>query len=176
MAPKTSQRSVPLSKATGKKSKAKPIPKEPLSTSERLKRLFSSLCAQIDGGHYNNAVKTCDKSAFSILRFQHMVLSEICCLVLRIEPKDQDALQTKLFLLLQTEQYNSALALIDANDEYAFERAYSLYRVNQEQGAREALEVTKKQKGEDDRGAIHLEAQMVQTCPYHENRSLMRSA
>jgi signal recognition particle subunit SRP72 len=37
-------------------------PKQPAPVSERLKRLFTSLCAQIDGGHFANAVKTCDKS------------------------------------------------------------------------------------------------------------------
>lgn len=93
--------------------------------------------------------------------------------VLRIEPKDEDALQTKLFLLLQTEQYSVALALIDGDDAYAFEKAYSLYRTNQEVEAREALETTKKSKGEDDRGVIHLEAQLVriQVAPIHRPRS-----
>jgi signal recognition particle subunit SRP72 len=33
-----------------------------LSETEQLKRLFRALCAQIDGGHLVNAVKTCDKS------------------------------------------------------------------------------------------------------------------
>jgi len=79
-----------------------------LSIQERLKRLFTSLCAQIDGGHFNNAVKTCDK-------------------ILRLDPKDADARQTKLFLLLQTEQYSAALSLIDSDDDrshHAYERAY----------------------------------------------------
>jgi hypothetical protein len=30
-------------------------PKEPLPPAERLKRLFTSLCAQIDGGHLERA-------------------------------------------------------------------------------------------------------------------------
>ena len=38
--------------------------KQPLPAQEVLKRLFTSLCAQIDGGHFANAVKTCDKSMF----------------------------------------------------------------------------------------------------------------
>ena len=94
-----------------------------------------------------------------------MTTNERCSLVLRLDPQDADALQTKLFLLLQTEQYNAALTLIDSNDEYAFERAYSLYRSNQAAEAREALETTKKQKGQDERGALHLEAQLVRAHP-----------
>lgn len=40
--------------------------KKPTPVPERLKRLFTSLCAQIDGGHFGNAVKTCDKSAYRV--------------------------------------------------------------------------------------------------------------
>ena len=80
---------------------------------------------------------------------------------MRLEPNDPDALQTKVFLLLQTEQYAPALTLIEGNDKYAFEKAYSLYRTNQEADARNALEVTKRNKGDDDRGVQHLEAQLV---------------
>ena len=63
----------PLAKAhpaakTGAKmmrgAKQKATPKQPLSAADRLKRLFTSLCAQIDGGYYANAIKTCDKSAY----------------------------------------------------------------------------------------------------------------
>lgn len=50
------------SKQKGKDYARKATPKQPLGVQERLKRLFTSLCAQIDGGHYNNAIKTCDKS------------------------------------------------------------------------------------------------------------------
>ena len=70
-------------------------------------------------------------------------------------------MQTKLFLLLQTEQYSAALALTSGSDKYAFETAYSLYRTNRESEARSALETTKRSKGEDDRGVQHLEAQLV---------------
>jgi len=48
----------------GKRSTGKGEHKQPLPLPERLKRLFTSLCAQIDGGHFQNAIKTCDKSAF----------------------------------------------------------------------------------------------------------------
>ena len=66
-----------------------------------------------------------------------------------------------MFLLLQTEQYNTALSLTDSNGTYAFEKAYSLYRTNQEADAPNALAVTKQNKGDDDRGVLHLEAQLV---------------
>lgn len=84
--------------------------------------------------------------------------------VLRLEPADVDARQTKLFLLLQTEQYSAALDLIeqDANaKDHAYERVYSLYRLQHESEARDILEVLKEEKGEDDRGIVHLEAQLV---------------
>jgi len=124
----------------------KTTPKQPLSLQESLKRLFTSLCAQIDGGHFSNAVKTCDK-------------------ILRLDPKDADARQTKLFLLLQTEQYSTALSLIDADDvhtHHAYERAYSLYRLSHESEAREVLESIKGNRdAEDSRGLMHLEAQLA---------------
>jgi signal recognition particle subunit SRP72 len=109
--------------------------------------LFTSLCAQIDGGHFINALKTCDK-------------------ILRIDPNDKDALQTKLFLLLQTEQYDAALSLIGngnkgSDSEHAFERTYSLYRVQREQEAVGGLKVLKEGSNEEDeRGVLHLEAQL----------------
>lgn len=38
--------------------------KEPSPVSERIRKHFKSLVAQIDGGHLKNAIKTCDKSTF----------------------------------------------------------------------------------------------------------------
>lgn len=83
--------------------------------------------------------------------------------VLRLAPGDTDALQTKLFLLLQTEKYGDALALIDGEDKFAFEKAYSLYRLHKEEEVEEVLGSLKQEKGKDDRGVTHLEAQLV--CP-----------
>lgn len=57
------------SKQKGKDYARKATPKQPLPVQERLKRLFTSLCAQIDGGHYNNAIKTCDKSIADVFSF-----------------------------------------------------------------------------------------------------------
>lgn len=122
------------------KSKPKAV-KRPLSLAEKLKRLFNSLCAQVDGGHFANAIKTCDK-------------------ILRLEPSDQDAAQTKLFLLLQTEQYGAALSLIDSQGDHAFEKAYSLYRLHQEAEVEGLVAEMKKTPSEDERGVIHLEAQL----------------
>jgi signal recognition particle subunit SRP72 len=75
-----------------------------------------------------------------------------------------DALQTKLFLLLQTEQYDAALTLIESDADpsrLAYERAYCLYRLQKETEAKDLLEVVKKSKSADDRGVLHLEAQLV---------------
>lgn len=114
-----------------------------------MKRLFKSLCAQIDGGHFVNALKTCEK-------------------VLRINSKDSDALQAKLFLLLQTEQYDAALALISENGSEGtgreFEKAYALYRLRRESDAGDVLSNVKGGHGPSDfhsRGIIHLEAQLA---------------
>ncbi|KAI0359468.1 hypothetical protein OH77DRAFT_1419967 [Trametes cingulata] len=128
------------------KARQKAAPKQPLPVADRLKRLFTSLCAQIDGGHFANAIKTCDK-------------------ILRVDPRDPDALQTKLFLLLQTDQYAAALALIGGQggeaDEHAFEKAYSLYRLHREEEATNVLQTLKAKEQEDDRGLLHLEAQLA---------------
>lgn len=87
-----------------------------------------------------------------------------------LDPADQDALQTKLYLLLQTEQYAAALALIDDNGEHTFERMYSSYRLHKEVEVESTLAELKETGGEEDRGVIHLEAQLVSTmhlprCP-----------
>lgn len=117
-------------------------PKQPIPVEERLRRLFKSLCAQIDGGHFTSAIKTCHK-------------------ILRLDPTDGDALQTELFLLLQTEQYEAALSLIgdDASGRRAFEKAYALYRFHKEEEASNVLQRLK-QTQKDQRGVLHLDAQL----------------
>lgn len=85
-------------------------------------------------------------------------------LVLNLQADDPDAKQTKLFLLLQTEQYDAALTLIDQTgkgSDHKFEQAYALYRLQNEVEARDALKAAKEEKEVLDRGAIHLEAQLV---------------
>ncbi|KAJ7093438.1 hypothetical protein B0H15DRAFT_832327 [Mycena belliarum] len=118
----------------------------PPPVSDQLKRLFTTLCAQIDGGHHASAIRTCDK-------------------ILRLAPADPDALQTKLFLLLTTDQAAAAIALIEAlNAEgttelgYSFERAYALYCLQKKDDARAAL--AQEAPGVDERGVQHLEAQL----------------
>lgn len=125
----------------GLKPKHKAIAKKELSSEERVRRLFKALCAQVDGGHFKNAVKTCDK-------------------ILRIDHSDQDAFRTKLFLLLQTEQYEVALALMDSlNESRQYEKTYALYRLHREKEALSALDDLKA-KSPEDRGVMHLEAQL----------------
>ncbi|KAG7091481.1 hypothetical protein E1B28_010512 [Marasmius oreades] len=122
----------------------KSTPKQPIPVPDRLKRLFNSLCAQIDGGHFTNAIKTCDK-------------------ILRLSPDDPDALRTKLSLFLHTEQYTSALELIEKDEDdsnHGFEKAYVHYRMQNEEQARNILDALKDGSGDDDRSAMHLEAQL----------------
>lgn len=86
--------------------------------------------------------------------------------VLRIYPDDVDALSTKLFLLLQVDQYQPALTVIDGHKDkskLAFERAYTLYRSHEDTEAHEIIRSLKEQNA-DDRGLAHLEAQLV--CIY----------
>jgi signal recognition particle subunit SRP72 len=68
MPPKTmASKRAPVSTHKGQSTRSKKPtkPKAPLPVDEQLKRLFNSLCAQIDGGHLPNAIKTCDKSLCS---------------------------------------------------------------------------------------------------------------
>ncbi|KAI0250041.1 hypothetical protein BJV78DRAFT_617124 [Lactifluus subvellereus] len=121
--------------------KRKILPRKEIPLGDRVQRLFTSLCAQIDGSHFTNAIKTCDK-------------------VLRLVPDDKDAKQTKLFLLLQTERYGDALALLQHSKESsAFELAYSLYRLQRLDEAAHLIDGIK-QRQDQNRGALHLEAQL----------------
>ena len=81
--------------------------------------------------------------------------------VLRIEPGDKNAIQAKIFLLLQTEQYQQALSLLGNTPEYAFERAYLLYRLQRESEANEIVEGISVGEDREDRAVMHLKAQMV---------------
>lgn len=58
--------------AKSSKSKAKTSSKPPLTDEERTKKHFKSLLAQVEGGHWKNALKTCDKSAYFIL-YSHLI-------------------------------------------------------------------------------------------------------
>jgi hypothetical protein len=98
----------------------------------------------------------------------HAVFDNHLGSVLRLVPDDNDAKQTKLFLLLQTERYNDALSLLD--EASAFERTYSLYRLQQLDEAAQLLGKVK-QRHEQNRGALHLEAQLVRVL-----YSIMRSS
>lgn len=84
--------------------------------------------------------------------------------VLRLDPKDKDALQAKLSLLMEDGQYTAALELLDSSastsEDDAYKRAYALYRSQQEAEAAEVLSGMK-QRNPDDRKILHLEAQTV---------------
>lgn len=144
---------------TVKKSQSKPV-SAPKTSSDvgRLKRLFNSLVAQVDDGHFTNAIKTCNKSISVVLTLVRLI-DNLIPLVLAVQADDPDALQTKLFLLLQTDQYKPALALMDASTDvdYTFERAYALYRLQNEADAMKLLTEMK----QEHRGMLHLEAQLV---------------
>ncbi|KZS87764.1 hypothetical protein SISNIDRAFT_476181 [Sistotremastrum niveocremeum HHB9708] len=151
------------SPGTSKKGPAKKV----VPPEDKIKKHFTSLLAQIEGGHYKNAVRTCDK-------------------ILRIRPGDVDALEAKIYLLLQSEEYEAALELIstpanapakaggkekekEKEGEYEYEKAYSLYRLHREDDALSILSSLKsslksESKSSDanevDRGVLHLDAQV----------------
>lgn len=86
-------------------------------------------------------------------------------------PDDNDARQTKLFLLLQTERYSDALTLLGtANQSSVFERAYSSYRLQHLDEAVRLLDGVKERR-EQGRGALHLEAQLVRSTSSLEAQS-----
>ncbi|KAG9123217.1 hypothetical protein FRC07_000082 [Ceratobasidium sp. 392] len=123
--------------------------KAPKPLEVRVKQLFKSLCAQIDGGHLANAIKTCDK-------------------ILRLTPDDADVLQTKLYLLLQTDQYPRALGIVESASGGAgssrssseLEKAYILYRMHKEKEAKEIVDEAKGKENVPKDGFAHLEAQL----------------
>lgn len=102
-------------------------------------------------------------------------LSSDAVQVLRILPNDPDTVRTKLFLLLQTDLYNSALELLETSSNaigpsgnssgYQFDKAYVLYRLHREDEAREILLAI----GDDasNRGVQHLDAQVVNMSVPH---------
>lgn len=92
--------------------------------------------------------------------------------MLALDPDDQDALHTKLWLLFKTNAYTQALDVTQSRpNEFHFERAYALYRLQRENEAAEVLAPL----GEPHRAAALLQAQIVScalnslgmTCPTH---------
>ena len=59
-----------------KGSKHQKSQKKTVKPEERIKRLFNSLCAQIDGGHFKNALKTCDKSKLGVYVYFEMYIAD----------------------------------------------------------------------------------------------------
>ncbi|GJJ08421.1 hypothetical protein Clacol_002637 [Clathrus columnatus] len=136
-----------MSQTTSKRKST--IPKQALPVHERVQRHFKSLVAQIEGNCLQNTIKTCDK-------------------ILRLEPNTIEALQTKLILLLQTEQYKLALELAqslrDSNRssfQSAFGMAYALYRLNRELEASDVANSITPNGEHESRALMHLKAQIA---------------
>jgi len=132
--------------AQGAHSKSKAPPPSP---EEKTKKYFKSLSAQIEGGHFANAVKTCDK----IIR-------------LASEPSDvPEALQAKVFCLLHLEKSMEALTVLDtfpcadATEAGGIERAYAFYRLNKEPSVVLPL-LDQLERPNIGRGGMHLKAQL----------------
>lgn len=78
--------------------------------------------------------------------------------MLTLDPDDQDAWQTKLWLLFKTNAYIQALDVTQSRpNEFGFERAYALYRLQREVEAADVLDGL----GESHRAPTLLQAQIV---------------
>ena len=64
----TASETTKAGKRIPKTSSGKPQPKvkKQIPTEDKLKKLFNSLCSQIDGGHFVNGIHTCDKSKLEL--------------------------------------------------------------------------------------------------------------
>jgi hypothetical protein len=151
-----------------------PKPARPLAG--RIHHLHRSLVDQINAGHLTNGIKTCQK-ILSLLSSGTEVPDEIKIdingesITSSKQEIKTNALQTLLFLLLQTDQYDLALETIESasqSDKLDFEKAYCLYRLHEEEKARELVEKLRATEGgsvgleqESARRLAHLEAQVV---------------
>ena len=138
------------------------------SQEDQLRRYFTSLCAQIDAGYPKNAIKTSNRSGSSASIFLWALVLSAFHTVLRILPNDVDTIRTKIFLLLQTDQYKEALSLVESSQDLLgdFGKAYVLYRLHREEEAASLLSHYFQKDGAADRGALHLDAQVVRSFPY----------
>lgn len=147
-------------------------PRPPRPAEERLPKLYHGLTDQVEGGHFENAKKTCSKSRSAVLRIRKPRRAWFTWLtraVLTLDPKSIPAFQTLLFLHLQTDDYTTALDIVSNPPSGAgpldFERAYCLYRLHRE---KEALAIVEK-LGERGRRVDHLEAQIVSDSQGHRS-------
>lgn len=168
MPPKASQANA------SKRTAFAPKPARPIAG--RIHHLHRSLVDQINAGHLTNGIKTCQK-IISLLSEGKDVPDEI---VIEVDGETittskqevkTNTLQTLLFLLLQTDQYDRALETIESasqSDKLEFEKAYCLYRLHEEEKAKELVEKLRATEGgsvgleqESARRLAHLEAQVV---------------
>lgn len=163
--------------AATKRTPFTPKPARPIAG--RIHHLHRSLVDQINAGHLTNGIKTCQK-ILSLLSNGTDVPDEIKIdingesITTSKQEIKTNALQTLLFLLLQTDQYDLALETIESasqSDKLDFEKAYCLYRLHEEEKARELVEKLRATEGgsvgleqESARRLAHLEAQVVSSA------------
>jgi signal recognition particle subunit SRP72 len=168
MPPKTKQPATPKRTAFVAK------PTRPVAT--RIHLLHRSLVDQINAGHLANGIKTCHKIlniVSSDTEAGDSVKIDVEGSTIEVSKQEvkSNALQTLLFLLLQTDQYDLALDTIESasqSDKLEFEKAYCLYRLHEEEKAKQLVESLRQTEGgsvgleqESARRLAHLEAQIV---------------
>ncbi|KAJ9126340.1 hypothetical protein QFC24_002073 [Naganishia onofrii] len=167
MPPKTKQPATPKRTAFVAK------PTRPVAT--RIHLLHRSLVDQINAGHLANGIKTCHKIlniVSSDTEAGDSVKIDVEGSTIEVSKQEvkSNALQTLLFLLLQTDQYDLALDTIESasqSDKLEFEKAYCLYRLHEEEKAKQLVESLRQTEGgsvgleqESARRLAHLEAQI----------------
>ncbi|KAF9922941.1 Signal recognition particle core component [Linnemannia zychae] len=102
-----------------------------------------------------------------VKREEHDKVLIISDKILKLDPKDKDALHCKAITLIRLERYSDALAILNRGLEgkFVFEKAYCLYRTNQLNDGATLIETTRKQiqstGGQLPWDLRHLEAQML---------------
>lgn len=76
---------------------------------------------------YGKALEICDKSKSPFLHFASLFTS----VVLEQNPADIDLYKVKILCCIHLQKFDNALEIADFNGEFAFEKAYCLYRKNQ---------------------------------------------
>ncbi|KAG0266148.1 hypothetical protein BG011_003135 [Mortierella polycephala] len=103
-----------------------------------------------------------------VKREEHDKVLTISDKILKLAPKDKDALHCKAITLIRLERYSDALSILNRQLEgkFVFEKAYCLYRTNQLSDGALLIENKRKELQASGAGQLpwdlrHLEAQML---------------
>lgn len=130
----------------------------------KLWELYTALDDQLDDGEYEKAIETADTSMFPPLIFSFLTTNlPSCFIVLSIDAKEDLALRSKVFALVQLGHYDQVKEITsdyDGEDEdMLFAKAYAFYK---EKRFKDALDSTLSVSSlSNSLGIAHLKAQCV---------------